>query len=265
MGLKEIKAAFEKARAEGRPALMPYWPLGYPDRPTSLRIVESIARAGVDMLELGIPFSDPLADGPVIQRASQIALEHGISVQGCVDLTATLRNRGLHIPILAMGYLNPLLAYGERRYVEAWHHAGADGFIIPDLPPEESDRLAALSRENGLALVQFAAPTSTARRLKLAAAHASGFIYIVAVTGVTGARDSLAAGLHEYVERVKALAGGKPVVVGFGISRPEHIREVGQYADGVIFASALIHAVAGADDPAQAAHDFVRKLAGVER
>jgi tryptophan synthase alpha chain len=262
MGLSHIQTAFERARAEGRPALMPYWPLGYPDAETSLRVVEAIVRAGADMLELGVPFSDPLADGPVIQRASQVALEHGITVSLCIELAAELRARGVHIPILAMGYLNPLLAYGERQYVEAWRAAQADGFIVPDLPPEESDDLASACTANDMALVQFAAPASTESRIELAAARATGFIYVVSVTGVTGARDHLASDLRDNVERVKTKAHGKPVVVGFGISKPEHVREVGRFADGVIVASALVRAAGDVPDPAQAAYEFVRELRG---
>lgn len=262
MGLTHIHDAFAHARAEGRPALMPYWPLGYPDAETSLRIIEAIARAGADLIELGVPFSDPLADGPVIQRASQVALECGMTVRQGIDLTRRLRQRGVTVPLLAMGYLNPLIAFGEQQYVAAWQDAGVDGFIVPDLPPEESDALAGLCAAKEMALVQFTAPTSTEARIALAAARATGFIYVVAVTGVTGARDHLAAGLREYVERVKAQAGGKPVVVGFGISKPEHVREVGQFADGVISASALIRAAGDAPDPARAAYDFVTALRG---
>jgi tryptophan synthase alpha chain len=260
MGLTEIQKVFVCCKAENRPALMPYWPLGYPDADTSLKVIESIVRAGADMLEIGVPFSDPLADGPIIQHASQVALEHGITVQRCIDLAGAVRQRGITIPLLAMGYLNPLLAYGPRRYVEAWRQAGADGFIIPDLPPEESAELAALCAENQMALVSFTAPTSTEKRIELAAAHASGFIYVVAVTGVTGARDQLAGGLREYVERVRAKSMDKPIVVGFGISKPEHVREVGQYANGVIVASALIRAAGDRPDPARAAYEFVRYL-----
>ena len=260
MGLSEIANVFNDSKAAGRPALMPYWPLGYPDAETSLRVIEAIVRAGADMLELGIPFSDPLADGPVIQRASQVALEHGASVQKCIDLAGQLRKRSIKVPMLAMGYLNPLLAYGESQYVQAWRAAGVDGFIVPDLPPEESATLATHCATNNMALVQFTAPTSTPQRVELAATRATGFIYVVAVTGVTGARDKLASGLREYVERVKKHAEGKPVVVGFGISKPEHVREVGQFADGVIVASALIRAAGNASDPAQAAYDFVKQL-----
>ncbi len=262
MGLTHIHDAFVRARAEGRPALMPYWTLGYPDAETSLRVIEAIARAGADLIELGVPFSDPLADGPVIQHASHVALEHGITIRKCVELARRLRERGVSVPLLAMGYLNPLIAFGEPQYVAAWRDAGADGFIVPDLPPEESEALGSLCAAQAMALVQFTAPTSTEARIALAAARATGFIYVVAVTGVTGARDHLAAGLREYVERVKAQADGKPVVVGFGISKPEHVREVGRFADGVISASALIRAAGEAPDPAQAAYEFVKALKG---
>jgi tryptophan synthase alpha chain len=260
MGLAEIARAFARARAEGRPALMPYWSLGYPDVETSLRVIQAIARAGADLIELGVPFSDPLADGPVIQRANQVALEGGITVSRCIALAAQARASGVTQPLLAMGYLNPVIAYGEARYVADWQRAGADGLIVPDLPPEEDASLKQACDAHQMALVQFTAPTSTTERIRLAVGHATGFIYIVSVAGVTGARDRLPEGLRDYVLRVKAQAGDKPVVVGFGISKPEHVREVGQYADGVIVASALIRAASAASDPAQAAYDFVRRL-----
>jgi tryptophan synthase alpha subunit len=260
MGLTEINAAFAKAKAEGRPALMPYWSLGYPDAETSLRVIEAIARAGADMIELGVPFSDPLADGPVIQRANQIALDHGITVSRCIELAAQARTAGVSAPLFAMGYANPMLAHGEARYAEDWHRAKIDGLIVPDLPPEESDSLKRECDARSMGLVQFVAPTSTDDRIGLAAFHATGFIYVVSVAGVTGARTALAAGLREYVERVKTRANGKPVVVGFGISTREQVREVGQFADGVIVASALIRAAGEAPDPAQAAYEFVKNL-----
>jgi tryptophan synthase alpha chain len=207
-----------------------------------------------------VPFSDPLADGPVIQRANQVALEGGITVSRCIALAAQARASGVAQPLLAMGYLNPVIAYGEARYVADWQCAGADGLIVPDLPPEEDASLKQACDAHQMALVQFTAPTSTTERIRLAVGHATGFIYIVSVAGVTGARDRLPEGLRDYVLRVKAQAGDKPVVVGFGISKPEHVREVGQYADGVIVASALIRAAGAASDPAQAAYDFVRRL-----
>ena len=260
MGLTEITGAFARARSEGRPALMPYWPLGFPDMERSLEVVEAIARAGADMIELGVPFSDPLADGVVIQRATQIALRNGATVAGCVSLARRARAAGVTAPFFAMGYLNPLIAYGEEAYARDWRAAGADGLIVPDLPPEEAGDLSAAGAASDLALAQFVAPTSTGARTELAARRATGFIYVVQVTGITGARTALAAGLREYVERVKSRAAGTPVVVGFGISTAAHVREVGQYADGVIVASALIRAAGEAPDPAAAAYDFVRGL-----
>ncbi len=260
MGLKAITDAFARARAEGRPALMPYWMLGYPDAETSLRVVVAIAQAGADMIELGVPFSDPLADGVVVQRASQLALGRGATVAGCIALAGRARALGVKIPMFAMGYLNPLLAHGETAYAQDWRAAGADGLIIPDLPPEESDTLRAACDVNQLALVQFVAPTSTSARMGLAAAAATGFIYVVQVTGVTGARTDLAAGLGDYVARVRARAGTTPIVVGFGVSTAAHVRAIGRFADGAIVASALIRAAGAAADPAAAAYDFVKAL-----
>jgi tryptophan synthase alpha chain len=260
--IQDIASVFKRARGEGRAALMPYWSLGYPDVETSLRVIDAIARAGADMIELGVPFSDPLADGPVVQRANQIALDRGITVRKCLDITRRARDGGATLPMFAMGYLNPILAFGEDRYAAAWRDAGASGLIVPDLPPEESTLLGAACASNDMALVQFVAPTSTDERVALSAFHASGFIYVVSVKGVTGARDALASGLREYVERIKRQAHGKPVVVGFGISTPAQVREVGQYADGVIVASALLKHAGEAANPAPAAFEFVQALRG---
>ena len=260
MGLQQIAAVFAQAKAAHRPAFMPYWTLGYPNADTSVHVIEAIARAGADMIELGVPFSDPLADGPVVQHASQVALENGITLRKCLALTERLRANGLKQPLLAMGYMNPVMAFGETAYVDAWYKAGADGLILPDLPPEESGEVRAACDAHDMALIQFVAPTSTDARMAYSTKQATGFIYIVQVLGVTGAREQLAEGLPKYVARVKAVANGTPVVVGFGISKPEHVREVGHVADGVIVASALMRAAGEAADPPQAAYDFVRNL-----
>jgi tryptophan synthase alpha chain len=262
MTLAHIAFAFARARAEGRPALMPYWSLGYPDSATSLRVIEALARGGADMLELGVPFSDPLADGPVIQHANQLALDRGITVQKCLEIAAQARKNGVTIPFFAMGYLNPILAFGEERYVDAWKAAGADGLIVPDMPPEESDVLQRACAAKDMALVQFTAPTSTERRIALATKQATGFIYSVSVAGTTGARGVLPPGLSDYIARVKAQANGKPVAVGFGISTPEHVKQVGEIADGAIIGAALIRAAGEAPDPAQAAFEFVQRMRG---
>jgi tryptophan synthase alpha chain len=234
--------------------------MGYPDIETSVQLIHAIATAGADMMELGIPFSDPLADGVVIQKASQTALEKGISVVKCIEIVRRVRALGVTLPLFAMGYANPMIAYGEARYVNDLHLAGVDGLIIPDLPPEDSAELGVLCAEKSMALVQFAAPTSTPKRLALAAQNATGFIYIVQVTGVTGARATLAEGLRDYVGRVKLAAQGTPVVVGFGISNAGQVREVGNFADGVIVASALIRSTENSPDPVHAAATFVRDL-----
>lgn len=259
MPLEDIDNAFSSARARGRAALMPYFTLGYPDAETSIRVIESIVGAGADLIELGIPFSDPLADGPTIQHSTQVALEGGMTVARCLALTAELRARGVVAPLLLMGYYNPILAFGVVRFVERAAAAGADGFIIPDLPPEEAVELEAACRSRGLALVYLLAPTSTPERIALIARRSSGFTYLVSLTGVTGARDSLPPGLADFVDRVREVAR-TPLAVGFGVSTPEQAWAVGQMADGVIVGSALIRAVGQSRDPAEAAGEFVRGM-----
>jgi tryptophan synthase alpha chain len=258
-GTERIQAAFQSARAEGRAALMPYFTLGFPTPSASLEVIEAIARAGADLIELGIPFSDPLADGPAIQRSTQVALEQGMTVRRCLESVAALRQRGLRIPFLLMGYVNPILAFGLERFAQAAAQAGADGLIIPDLPPEESGGLEAACQGAGLALVHFLAPTSPPERIDLVASRASGFIYLVSLTGVTGVRESLAADLAAFVDRVRARTS-LPLAIGFGISTPEQAAQAGRLADGVISGSALIQAAGQAAEPAQAAAALVARL-----
>lgn len=260
-GRARIAAAFEAVRREQRAALMPYFTLGYPDRQTSLAIVTAISRAGADLIELGIPFSDPLADGPTIQRSTQIALEAGANLAGCLEMVAELRRMSVVQPLILMGYFNPILAYGLERFVAQAAEAGADGFIIPDLPPEEAGELEAACQAHGLALVYLVAPTSTPDRLAQAARRTRGFLYLVSLTGVTGARASLPPDLRAFVERVRAQARPDlPLALGFGISTPEQAAAVGGLVEGVIVGSALIEAVSGVTDPAAAAARFVAKL-----
>ena len=182
---------------------MPYFTLGYPDIPTSEAVVRAIAAAGADLIELGVPFSDPLADGPTIQHSTQVALEQGMTLARGLALTSRLRAAGVTQPLLLMGYVNPILAYGVARYVADAAAAGADGFIVPDLPPEEAGELEAACRAHGLALVFLLAPTSTPERIAAVVSHATGFVYLVSLAGVTGARDQLPPDLAAFVGRVR--------------------------------------------------------------
>ena len=263
-GLARIASAFASARAEGRAALMPYFTLGYPDIPTSEAVVCAIAAAGADLIELGLPFSDPLADGPTIQHSTQVALEQGMTLAGGLALTRRVRAAGVTQPLLLMGYINPILAYGVSRYAADAAAAGADGTIVPDLPPEEAGELEAACRAHGLALVFLLAPTSTPERIGAVVSHATGFVYLVSLAGVTGARDRLPPDLAAFVGRVRS-ATGLPLAVGFGIATPEHASTVGALADGVIVGSALIKAVGAAADPAAATSHFVRALSAALR
>jgi tryptophan synthase alpha chain len=255
-GLK-ISEAFGKGRA----ALMPYFTIGYPDYATSLDVVEACVGAGADLMELGMPFSDPLADGPTIQHSTQVALENGITVARCLEAVKELRSRGIAIPLILMGYINPILTYGLEEFVTESAGAGANGFIIPDLPPEEAGELRLLCQQHGLDLVFLLPPNSSDERMQFVTEQSSGFVYLVSVLGITGERTALPVELAQFVKRVRTHTE-KPLAVGFGISTPEQSAVVGQIADGVIVGSALIKAVGDADDPVAAAREFVLGLKG---
>jgi tryptophan synthase alpha chain len=234
-GIDRIKQAFTPVR----PAFMPYSVLGYPTRQAGLDVVKTLSEVGADLLELGLPFSDPLADGPTIQAATQKSLENGTTVKDCLAMVRELRQQGVDTPALLMGYVNPMLAYGLEQFVADAAAAGVDGFIVPDLPPEEAEELETACAQHGLALVYLLAPTSTPDRIKLVAARSRGFIYLVSLTGVTGARTELPPDLTDFVERVRAETD-KALAVGFGIGNGAQARAVGELADGVIVGSALV-------------------------
>jgi tryptophan synthase alpha chain len=255
--MTRISTAFERT-----PIFMPYFPLGYPDLPTSIDVIEALAKNGADLIEVGLSFSDPLADGPVIQHATQVALERGITLAKSLAAVAELRRRGVSTPLVLMGYYNPILAYGQERFTRDARAAGADGFIIPDLPPEEAAGFEAAAGD--LPLIRMLAPTTPPERMQRIAAGARGFIYLVSVTGVTGARQSLAAGLPGLVARVRRHAAA-PVCVGFGIGSPEQAREVGQFADGVIVGSACVRTIGESEEPVEAAREFARSFAAALR
>ncbi len=258
-GVEHIHQAFSIARQQERSALMPYFTLGYPTPDESLAVVKALASSGADLIELGVPFSDPLADGPTIQNSTYVALQHGMTVRRCLDMTATLRQRGISQPLLLMGYINPVLSYGVESFVRDALKAGADGLILPDLPIEEAGEVETICQQSGLALVYLLAPTSTPTRIEQLVRHTTGFVYMVSVTGVTGARRSTPRDLSAFVKRVRALTS-LPLALGFGISTPQQVAEVGSLVDGVIIGSALIDAVNHATQPAQAAAKFMRRL-----
>jgi tryptophan synthase alpha chain len=240
---------------KNKPIFMPYFPLGYPDLETSIDVIEALGKNGADLIEVGLSFSDPLADGPVIQKATQTALENGITVSKSLQAVAELRQRGVTIPMVLMGYYNPVLAFGLEKYVAAAQQAGADGFIIPDLPPEEAGEFEALL--GGLPLIRMLAPTTPSDRMERVARDAQGFIYLVSVTGVTGARQAVADGLGELIARVREHTS-VPVCVGFGISTPEQAKAVGAQADGVIVGSACVRTIGESDRPVETAQQFAR-------
>jgi tryptophan synthase alpha chain len=247
---------------QNKPIFMPYFPLGYPDLDTSIDVIEALAKHGADLIEVGLSFSDPLADGPVIQHATQIALEKGITVRKSLEAVKELRRRGVEIPLVLMGYYNPMLAYGLEKFVDDAIDADVDGFIIPDLPIEESEEFMSIvgaDRDPPLPLIQMVAPTTPNERMERIARNAKGFIYLVSVTGVTGERKSVSEGLGELINRVREHTSA-PVCVGFGISTPEQAKEVGKMADGVIVGTACVRAIGGSDKPIETARQFAAEF-----
>ncbi|MBI4219271.1 MAG: tryptophan synthase subunit alpha [Chloroflexi bacterium] len=257
-----MQAAFASAKSRGRTAIVPFLTVGYPDVETSIAAIRAVVEAGADAVELGVPFSDPLAEGPTIQRSSFHALTQGVTPRTCIDAAARLRKDGVKAPLILMGYYNPILAYGMDGFCKDAERAGVDGLIVADLPTEEAAPLRGAARSHALDLIPLLALTSPESRIQAACRDASGFVYCVSVLGVTGARAAIS-------ERVRGLVGAVrrhtdlPVAVGFGISRASHVREAGAYADGVVIGSALIDAMdSGLREGAAArAGAFLRELA----
>jgi len=242
----------------GHKALIAYLTVGYPSIEATLELVPAVVESGCDMVELGIPFSDPLADGTTIQRASYRALQQGITPQRCLEVAHQLRQR-VDAPLIFMTYYNPVLGYGPSSFCRACADAGVDGLIIPDLPPEEGRELERLTRRHQLDLIYLVAPTTTEERLGRIAARSRGFIYLVSLRGVTGAREALPADLESLIARLRRKTS-KPICVGFGISTPEQARWVAKLADGVILGSRILEIVENSDRPTQAAASFIRQL-----
>jgi tryptophan synthase alpha chain len=230
-------------RDKGSLALNGWQTVGYPAPGAAERLVPVLLDGGFDLIELGVPFSDPLADGVTMQHASQRALANGTTLEHCLDTARTLRRGGVGAPLVFLSYYNPLLTFGLDRFAAAAGEAGVDGLIVPDLPPEQSDDLVRALETAGVDPIFLVAPTSTESRLHAAAARSRGFVYCVSLTGVTGAREALPETLPEYLARVRRVTD-LPLAVGFGVSRPEHIAALRGHADAAIVASAIIDVMA---------------------
>jgi tryptophan synthase alpha chain len=262
-----ITQAFKRAREEGRGALLPYFMSGYPSAAQSVKIVVAAAEGGADIIELGMPFSDPLADGATIQHAGQVALERGMSINGCMEVARQVAAQ-TSVPLLLMGYYNPVLAYGLDRFCEKARQSGVCGLIIPDLPPEESAPLHEAAQRQGLSLIFLVPPTTPDERIariaELAANGQGSFVYCVSLSGVTGSRDELPPHLQDFIARVRSFTQDKhlPLAVGFGLSTPEHIARVTSYVEGAVVGSALVNLIDRykEDEQVEAVRQYIQSL-----
>ena len=253
--MRHLSSAFSQP---GHKALIAYVTVGYPSIEATLKVVPLLASRGCDIVELGIPFSDPLADGTTIQKASFHALENGVTPQLCLEVAKQLRQM-VEIPLVFMTYFNPVFSYGLEEFCGACTRSGIDGLIIPDLPPEEGSELEAVTQKQNLDLIYLLAPTSTEERIKLVAERSRGFIYLVSITGVTGVRERLPVNLETFVVRVKKVAT-QPLCVGFGISTPEQARQVAQMADGIIVGSRIIQLMEDKDNFISSVDNLIKEL-----
>ncbi len=259
--MSRLSELFAARRSLGEIALLPYLTAGYPDPASCIELFKAMLQAGADGFEIGVAFSDPMADGLTQQRTNQRALEHGATLHTALDAARAIRREAATAPIMFMSYYNPLLAFGEAEFCGAAVDAGADAVIVPDLPPEESEPLRAACSAAGLDYIFLLGPTSTPERIRMVGRLASGFIYCVSLVGVTGARRNLSSDLPDFLARVRA-ATSVPLVLGFGISRPEHVQAVREQVDGVIVASALADIIESAapEDRIGAVAERVREL-----
>lgn len=262
--MSRITATFRSLKDEDRRGLIPFVTAGHPDIETTRRLLPALQRAGADIIELGVPFSDPIADGPVIQRSSQRALSNGVTLKDILLLVADVR-RELQVPIVLFSYINPVLQFGIDAFAREAAQAGVDGVLLSDLPLEEAREVREKLSANAIDLIFLAAPTSTDERLGMIAENASGFVYAVSRTGVTGTRGELSQEAAELVQRLRSFTQF-PIAVGFGISTADQIADVWQYADAAVVGSAIVKEIeenAGRTDLVQYVEEFVRSLVPV--
>lgn len=261
--MTRLESTFARLRADRQTGLVTYVTAGDPDLPRSAAILKALDRGGADVLEVGVPFSDPLADGPEIQRASERALRSGATLDRVLDLVGRVR-ADVTAPIVLFTYANPIVRMGEAAFAERAAAADVDGVLVLDLPVEEAARTHEVLTANGLAMIFLLSPTTTDERMGKAAALGRGFLYGISRLGVTGARDRVAEGAREMAGRIRAVTD-LPLAIGFGISQPSHVREVGEFADAAVVGSALVRVIAEAADApdlADRASAFVRWLKG---
>ncbi|MEK6677897.1 MAG: tryptophan synthase subunit alpha [Nitrospirota bacterium] len=259
--MSRIDKVFKKLKENNQKALIPFITAGDPDLDATKRLVIEMEKAGADIIELGVPFSDPIADGPAIQKASYRSLKAGTTLKKIIGLVKELR-RTTEIPLVLMTYYNPVFKYGISGFVRDATDAGVDGIIVPDLPPEEGEGIIEEGKRRGLNTIFLLAPTSTKERIKMVASVSTGFIYYVSLTGVTGARESLPETVEASVNKIRK-ATDKPIAVGFGISTAEQAKRIASFADGVIVGSAIVNVIEknlGKPDLIEAVSDFVKTL-----
>jgi tryptophan synthase len=260
---QRLRDLFEQRRASHQPIFIPYVTAGFPRREDCVPILLALQEGGADVIEIGVPFSDPLADGATVQAANEVALRNGITFHDCCDFVTEARAQGLSVPVLFMGYYNPLLSLGDDESTKAAAAAGADGFIVVDLPPEEAAAFLEACHKYSMSFVPLVTPTTTGERIELVAKVADAFIYCVSVTGVTGQRGELDAGLAEFIGRVRAHTS-LPLAVGFGISSRAHVEAVNKIADAAVIGSAIIATIDAAEEDrrAQRIREFVEDVSG---
>lgn len=257
--MTRIDATFAKLKTEGRKAFVSYVMAGDPDFDTSLEVVRGLPGAGVDIIELGLPFTDPMADGPTIQLAGQRALEGGMTLKKTLELARRFREDDDTTPIVMMGYYNPIYSMGVDAFLKAANEAGIDGLIVVDLPPEEDSELCLPAQAAGLNFIRLATPTTDDKRLPRVLQNTSGFVYYVSITGITGSAEAVAADVAPEVTRIRD-ASGLPVIVGFGVNTPDKSRAIAEVADGVVVGSAIVGRLAQGDS-VQDVLAFVASLA----